>query len=173
MTIYTGQLAYVIGSKRYYSATVTGGAVTWELSAEAPTVSIDDAIVSSGSMWSSQKTSTEINKNRTYSTDEIDTGKIWIDGKKIYRKVVNYGALPNNKEAKKEHNIQDINEIVSAKGITFLKDEGLFLPIPHSLDASGNIGLAVSKTQISIITYADRTGCINTYIILEYTKTTN
>ena len=30
MTIYTGQLAYIIGSKSYYSATVTGGAVTWQ-----------------------------------------------------------------------------------------------------------------------------------------------
>ena len=30
VTIYTGQLAYIIGSKSYYSATVTGGAVTWQ-----------------------------------------------------------------------------------------------------------------------------------------------
>ena len=30
MTIYTGQLAYIISSKSYYSATVTGGAVTWQ-----------------------------------------------------------------------------------------------------------------------------------------------
>ena len=116
---------------------------------------------------------TEAQKNLVYSQNEIDTGKIWIDGKKIYRKVVNYGVLPNNTEVKKEHNIKDINEIVSVKGITFLSDEGFFLPIPYSLDATGNIGLAVSKTQISIITYANRTNCINTYIILEYTKTTN
>ena len=30
VTIYTGQLAYIIGSKSYYSATVTGGTVTWQ-----------------------------------------------------------------------------------------------------------------------------------------------
>ena len=30
VTIYTGQLAYIVGNKRYYSATVNGGAVTWQ-----------------------------------------------------------------------------------------------------------------------------------------------
>ena len=39
MTIYTGQLAYIIGSKSYYSATVTGGAVTWQ------EVSISDSFI--------------------------------------------------------------------------------------------------------------------------------
>lgn len=29
-----------------------------------------------------------INKRNTYSTDEVFTGKYWIDGKKIYRKVI-------------------------------------------------------------------------------------
>lgn len=115
----------------------------------------------------------EAQKSLVYSQNEIDTGKIWIDGKKIYRKVVNYGVLPNNTEVRKEHNIKDINEIVSVKGITFLSDEGFFLPIPYSLDATGNIALAATKTQVTIITFADRTNCINTYIILEYTKTTN
>ena len=39
VTIYTGQLAYIIGSKSYYSATVTGGAVTWQ------EVSISDSFI--------------------------------------------------------------------------------------------------------------------------------
>ena len=81
--------------------------------------------------------------------------------------------MSNSTTVRKEHNIQDINEIISAKGITLLTSEGFFLPIPYVLDDTGNIGLAVSKTQISITTYADRTDCINTYIVLEYTKTTN
>ena len=39
MTIYTGQLAYIIGSKSYYSATVTGGTVAWQ------EVSISDSFI--------------------------------------------------------------------------------------------------------------------------------
>ncbi len=29
-----------------------------------------------------------LKQNLTYSTEEVDTGKTWIDGKKIYRKVL-------------------------------------------------------------------------------------
>lgn len=34
-----------------------------------------------------------VNKNLTYSTDEIDTGKVWYDNKKIYRKVIPLQSL--------------------------------------------------------------------------------
>ena len=33
-----------------------------------------------------------------YSTDEVKTNKVWIDGKPIYRKVVDCGALPNGQK---------------------------------------------------------------------------
>ena len=115
----------------------------------------------------------EAQKNLVYSQNEIDTGKIWIDGKKIYRKVINCGTLPNNTSKEVPINITNINEVVSVKGITFLSNEDAFLPLPYSLDKTGHIGLAATKTYIFIITYADRTNCINTYAILEYTKTTD
>lgn len=31
-----------------------------------------------------------------YSTSEVDTGFTWIDGSSIFKKTVNFGALPNN-----------------------------------------------------------------------------
>lgn len=34
----------------------------------------------------------KVDKNSAYSTEEIDTGKKWIDGKPIYRKVINISA---------------------------------------------------------------------------------
>ena len=33
--------------------------------------------------------------NMVYSTEEVDTGKVWIDGKHIYRKVVDLGLFGN------------------------------------------------------------------------------
>ena len=45
----------------------------------------------------------------SYFTDEIDTGMKWIDGKPIYRKVINVGALPNNSEKTIAHNISNID----------------------------------------------------------------
>jgi hypothetical protein len=40
-----------------------------------------------------------LNEQRSYSTEEVNTGKKWIDGKPIYRKVwtnLNYTLLPND-----------------------------------------------------------------------------
>lgn len=45
---------------------------------------IDDNNVSYTSTFSSAK----INSQNSYSTSEVDTGKTWIDGKKIYRRVI-------------------------------------------------------------------------------------
>lgn len=49
---------------------------------------IDDSVVSAEKTWSSNK----INAQNSYSTSEVDTGKTWIDGKKIYRKVFEFNA---------------------------------------------------------------------------------
>lgn len=35
----------------------------------------------------------KVDKNFTYSTEEVDTGEKWIDGKPIYRKVLNINAV--------------------------------------------------------------------------------
>ena len=40
--------------------------------------------------------SEQVSSLQTYSTTEINTGMKWIDGKPIYRKVVDFGSLPNN-----------------------------------------------------------------------------
>ena len=49
----------------------------------------------------------EVDHNH-YSTDEVETGMYWIDGKPIYRKVINCGALPNNAAKDTAHNIQNL-----------------------------------------------------------------
>ena len=56
VTIYTGQLAYIVGNKRYYSATVSNGAVTWhEISISNTTFMVlpvgRPADVQVGSVW--------------------------------------------------------------------------------------------------------------------------
>lgn len=54
-----------------------------------------------------------------YSTTETDTGKIWTDGKPIYRKVV---SANNKRIAAGEtiaHNISNLGEVVSMSGVLF------------------------------------------------------
>ena len=114
----------------------------------------------------------EAQKNLVYSQNEIDTGKIWIDGKKIYRKVVNCGYLLKSDTKVIKHNIENINTIIKMNGIGY-NNSGDYLPIPYVYDVEkgqGEITLYVTKTNIVIRTYGDRTD-IQTLITLEYTKT--
>lgn len=114
----------------------------------------------------------EAQKNLVYSQNEIDTGKIWIDGKKIYRKVVNCGYLLKNEAKTIKHNIKNIDTIIKLNG-TGYQDNGDFVPIPYIYNVTegqGSISLYANKTDIRIITYGDRTD-IKALIFLEYTKT--
>ena len=115
---------------------------------------------------------TEAQKNLVYSQNEIDTGKIWIDGKKIYRKVINCGYLLKNNTKKVKHNIKNIDTITKING-TGHQDNGDCLPIPYSYNVTqgqGSISLWANKTDIRIVTYGDRTD-VKVLIFLEYTKT--
>lgn len=108
-----------------------------------------------------------------YSTNEVFTGKYWIDGKKIYKKVVNFGALPNATEKNINTGLSNVNEIVNifALGKT---STGTYLLIPYVSTgvATNNIQMNVTANDITIITGIDRTG-INAKVTLEYTKTTD
>lgn len=48
---------------------------------------LDDSKATTGNVWSASKVKAEIDKGNEYSTEEIDTGKKWINGKHIYRRV--------------------------------------------------------------------------------------
>lgn len=113
-----------------------------------------------------------------YSTEEQWTGKYWIDGKKIYQKTVDYGALPNA-------TIKDVsvgytgNQIkpIDIKGIATRSSDNMTISLPRSnptaansisadvIDYSGNLYIRITDA-------GDYSG-FNGYITLEYTKTTD
>lgn len=115
----------------------------------------------------------EAQKNLVYSQEETDTGKIWIDGKKIYRKVVNCGTLLNSAKKEVKHNIENIDEICFQYGKTYLLSQKVFLPLPYAYDSTGTIALSATREVINLTTFGNRTEAINTSVVLEYTKTTN
>ena len=106
-------------------------------------------------------TKAEFTVFNTYSTDEIDTGKKWIDGKTIYQKVVPLGNLPNSTTKIVNHNILNINEILSLSNTMAyfpenIPDEWVSLPAPSLSGISYVIEANYSKTYIKIITLSDR-----------------
>ena len=104
-----------------------------------------------------------------YSTDEEDTLLLWFDGKKIYRKVIDIGALPNRTRKQVAHGIT-YDTIVSLEGICSNSDN-VYLPLPAVATASEySIELSIDDTNVVITTAQDRSA-FSGYVIVEYTKT--
>ncbi len=115
---------------------------------------------------------TLINEGTVYSTKERVIGK-WLDGKPIYRKVINWGALPDNNASLKPHNISNIDNIIKVFGWSYRQSDNTFLPLPHVAFNNTAVTLYASKTGITIVTYTSRSAFSKTYVVLEYTKTTD
>jgi hypothetical protein len=114
--------------------------------------------------------------NTTYSLIETDTGKTWINGKPIYRKVIDFGTLPNNDTKEINPNIQNFERLTEPiKGFTYNTSNSESFPLPFSsvTDIIYNIDLLITgEGTIRVRTKVDRS-TISAYIIIEYTKTTD
>ena len=116
-----------------------------------------------------------VDSSNSYSTNEVKTGGKWIDGKPIYRKVVNFGALPN--ATIKEVSFDNIN------ADTFVKIEGIAMnnsgsavtiPFADTSAATQSIAIFINSSSVSINTGAtNRSDYTKCYITIEYTKTTD
>ena len=121
--------------------------------------------------------------SNTYSTYEINTGKKWINGKLIYRKVVQFNPSTSAMETKTAHNISNLSEILPTSSCMLHRINNQFVPFsmfyPNTnqyLDWS--IGWQVDKTHIFTWLGSSMRGQIDTtnygaVAILEYTKTTD
>lgn len=116
----------------------------------------------------------ELNTIRTYSTTETVIGT-WINGKPLYRKVINFGSLPNNSSKSVSHGISNLSRVVSLSGIAYIDDTNITtITLPHA-DKDGvqyAISLRADKTDVLIVTGSNRTS-LNGIVIIEYTKSTD
>ena len=103
----------------------------------------------------------------------------WIDNKPIYRKVINFGSLPNAGTKNIAHNISNLDNVINAR-INARNDNGTGstrLSIPYVYPKASYdtyyIGFeGISDTHVTIVTGNNRTN-YSAYVILEYTKTTD
>ena len=116
---------------------------------------------------------TAINNLGNYSTSEINTGMKWIDGKTIYRKIIDVGYLPSSASAKSVTHGVTYDKIINLYGIC--SDSGqTTMHIPHvgatNMASGVSISLRANSTEIQFYV----TGNVSsyyTYVIMEYTKT--
>lgn len=111
-------------------------------------------------------------KSGNYSTSERQTEYKWIDGKYIYKKTINFGALPNATTKNVNHNISSISNVINIEGFAkYTSGITIFIPNVNTKTVGSGISISVSTTQITIDTgNTDRSGA-NAYITLYYTKT--
>ena len=119
-----------------------------------------------------QNTITNPSPAASYSTDEQLTGGTWIDGKPIYRKTLDCGALPNNSTKSVTHGINDIDWVIDIYGSANSPDNTITLPFVYSNDSYG-VQLYCDKTSLKIYASSNKTAYTKSYITLEYTKTTD
>ena len=139
-----------------------------------------NGVVPNGKLLNSYSTSQNdgyscdyINGLETYSTDEIRIGT-WIDGKPLYRKVLNIPALKNNGTTSIQFENNIIIRMYDIYAVRFY-DNAPLLMFKLNLPTNNYISTYVdySTHLISVVTSSDRTDFTENYIILEYTKTTD
>jgi hypothetical protein len=106
----------------------------------------------------------------TYSMEEKQVG-YWIDGKPLYMKTIDFGALPNNSSKSMTHNMQNLKRIWKLGGFAGSSINKGGIPLPYAV--SSPVALYASDTDITVLTTNDRTAYTQTYIYIWYTKTTD
>ena len=107
----------------------------------------------------------------TFSTTETLTNKVWVDGKQIYRKVVNFGALPNTTTKSVAHGVVGATYFVTVTGVAYNSGTTISLPITQGWPtAAGGVGIDTDATNVNIISGGNLSSYATCFITLEYTK---
>lgn len=105
-----------------------------------------------------------------YSISEHDTGFTWVDGRKIYKKTINIGTLPNNETISVPHGISNLARIIKIEGNALRPSDGGMFPLPYVSGTEGlSIYVSAGYTELFIGTGSDRTN-MNGYITVYYVK---
>lgn len=108
-----------------------------------------------------------------YSTEEVKTNKVWIDGKTIYRKVSEIGDLGADVEHKIDMNINNLDTIVNINGFSSISNNGFSVPINfYNYGEARGYYCFYDKEQNSLM-FKSSWGATGLYVIIEYTKTTD
>jgi hypothetical protein len=106
-----------------------------------------------------------------YSTSETSTGKTWINGKTIYRKVINVGTIPNGTVKSVAHNISNLDMIIHIEGFFYRSSDKMTRPFSFIYSSNTTFaGVQADNTNVSVYASWDNQAT-DSYVILEYTKT--
>lgn len=111
-----------------------------------------------------------------YSTEEKRIGT-WIDGKPLYRKVINATPTISNSSYQTisiEHNISDLKNVHKCNAFLHNTGNTQTYILPANTSATQTIGISeINSTEIIMYSQNDSWSGWIAEIILEYTKTTD
>lgn len=138
------------------------------------TTAIDEGEAWNSSHWEQTSLGKVILEPEVYSTDEINTGKIWINEKPIYRKVISKNVSSFSNVLDIDLGISDVDVFTDAKTLI---DTESFTAIDHTATSTSyNMARWVfNKSNNKVQIYNNLAGGITgtIYVIIEYTKTTD
>jgi len=105
-----------------------------------------------------------------FSLSEAWTGLFWVDGKNVYQKTVNIGALPNTTSRATAHGIVNISTILSQSGFAATSTAFIPLPYPATVAASA-ISVSADTTNVTVTTGSATWTSYSAYVTLRYTCT--
>lgn len=112
-----------------------------------------------------------INGINTYSTDEVNTGMTWIDGKTIYRKIVDAGSSSGSGFSTVAHNIANIDTLCEYDAYMYDSSSIYKLPWWNSFSEGNFYKVYVDKTNIQ--KHCNNNWGFSSRVIIYYTKTTD
>lgn len=115
----------------------------------------------------------EIINSHQFFTTVTSGGSSNQNYRQVYRKVINFGALPNTATTSVAHGISfDANySITRVYGAATDPVGFTYLPLPYAHPtAANNIALDLDATNVNITTGSNRTAYTKCYIIVEFLK---
>lgn len=106
-----------------------------------------------------------------YSTEEQVVGR-WIDGKTLYKKMIELGNLPNETSKNIEIRLSNAS-FVKMEGYA-IDGLGSFIPLPFvSNTLANNVGISIINNSYIVITTGIDRSKYRVYVTVYYTKTTD
>ena len=111
-----------------------------------------------------------------YTDREFISGKQYVLGntpKQVFRKVIDFGALPNAGSKSVAHGITATAGVVFTNifGTSSDTSGNSYIPLPYaSTTLINNIELELDGTNVIVTTGIDRTAWTDTYIVVEFLK---
>lgn len=151
-----------------YTLTSSNGG-TWSVASRDMAPKIVTGTGMTSSFTTGANATITLNAEPDYSTSEVDTKVKWIDNKTIYRKTINFGALPNATTKSVAHGVSGLSEVVKIEGIA-KSSSGNYASVPVVPgNANALCDCSVNSTDVTMTAGSDRSGW-SAYVTFYYTK---